>query len=542
MRLIGIMRGSATPASSSFHPGLHAARRRLGGRWRSGCRTLPERLLDHREHSFEGRLAEIAARRRRRRCSSATRSAAGSRCAPRCGDPGATRGLVLVGATAGIEEPSRARGTRRGRRAARLLDRGAPDRGRRGALGAPAGVRGPVRRARRGAARRPPLRTTRARWPSCCAPPARACSSRSGTSCARSSCPVLAHRRRAATSGYADAAKRIGRHGSERARLGIVADAGHAAAAAAAGGGRSSYSVEFLDEHLGVARASSTLDAEARARAAPPASRCAGGGSARASGESNSSERRQPAGERAAPRRRPAAARRRCPTARRACSTGTRPARSARAAAERLARRLEAAARGQLHVHDVAGLEPRPPRARRSRVRRPTRRRRSGSTRAARTSASSSSVRAGLLDELEVVLLERPDRVHRLVHRPGAVGVDPQRRPRADRLAHRRHALDVVGQPDLQLEAGVARRARPRAARSATSSGGPAAQRQVHRQRVARRLGQRALLLARLEVEARDLLGGAHLRRAPPAAAAAARRSARSSGTPSYGSNGAASP
>ena len=63
----------------------------------------------------------------------------------------------------------------------------------------------------------------------------------------------------------------------------------------------------------------------------------------------------------------------------------------------------------------------------------------------------------------------------RLVGRPGAVRVDPQRGPRADRLAHGRDALGVIGQADLQLEARVAvaeplgGRARrpPRAARPA---------------------------------------------------------------------------
>ena len=60
----------------------------------------------------------------------------------------------------------------------------------------------------------------------------------------------------------------------------------------------------------------------------------------------------------------------------------------------------------------------------------------------------------------------------------------------------------------------------PSRARSATSSGGPAARVRFTGSASPARLGERALLLARVQVEPRDLLGGARLRR-PPAAAAA---------------------
>ena len=55
----------------------------------------------------------------------------------------------------------------------------------------------------------------------------------------------------------------------------------------------------------------------------------------------------------------------------------------------------------------------------------------------------------------------------RLVGAPGAVGVDPDPRVRADRLAHRRDLRDVVRRPDLELE-GRRSRAPPSAASAAT--------------------------------------------------------------------------
>ncbi len=86
----------------------------------------------------------------------------------------------------------------------------------------------------------------------------------------------------------------------------------------------------------------------------------------------------------------------------------------------------------------------------------------------------------------------------------------------ASRTAATRSASS--GQPDLQLEAGVAvAQPGPRALRHLL--GRPGGERHVHRQRVLVRLGERALLLARVQVEPGDLLGGARLRRPPPAAA-----------------------
>jgi 2-succinyl-6-hydroxy-2,4-cyclohexadiene-1-carboxylate synthase len=81
-----------------------------GDAWRPVAELLPERypstLLDHREHSCEGRLAEIAA--------AAGEGAVlvgyslGGRLALRAvlREPGRYAGLVTVGATAGLDEPS----------------------------------------------------------------------------------------------------------------------------------------------------------------------------------------------------------------------------------------------------------------------------------------------------------------------------------------------------------------------------------------------------------------------------------------------------
>jgi 2-succinyl-6-hydroxy-2,4-cyclohexadiene-1-carboxylate synthase len=78
--------------------------------WRPVAELLPERypsvLLDHREHSSEGRLAEIA--------DSAAEGSVlvgyslGGRLALRAvlRDPGRYTGLVTVGATAGLDDPS----------------------------------------------------------------------------------------------------------------------------------------------------------------------------------------------------------------------------------------------------------------------------------------------------------------------------------------------------------------------------------------------------------------------------------------------------
>ena len=65
-----------------------------GDAWRPVAELLPERypsvLLDHAEHTFEGRLAEIAAAGERRACWWATRWAAGWRCEPPCATRSAT--------------------------------------------------------------------------------------------------------------------------------------------------------------------------------------------------------------------------------------------------------------------------------------------------------------------------------------------------------------------------------------------------------------------------------------------------------------------
>ena len=77
-----------------------------GDAWRPVAELLPERypsrLLDHAEHSFEGRMAEIAGAR----ADFLVGYSLGGRLALRAAlrSPEAYRGVVLVGATAGIEE------------------------------------------------------------------------------------------------------------------------------------------------------------------------------------------------------------------------------------------------------------------------------------------------------------------------------------------------------------------------------------------------------------------------------------------------------
>jgi 2-succinyl-6-hydroxy-2,4-cyclohexadiene-1-carboxylate synthase len=79
-----------------------------GNAWRPVAELLPERypstLLDHREHSLEGRLGEIAAAGEGRVL---VGYSLGGRLALRAAlrEPGRYAGVVTVGATAGIDEP-----------------------------------------------------------------------------------------------------------------------------------------------------------------------------------------------------------------------------------------------------------------------------------------------------------------------------------------------------------------------------------------------------------------------------------------------------
>jgi 2-succinyl-6-hydroxy-2,4-cyclohexadiene-1-carboxylate synthase len=88
-----------------------------GDAWRPVAELVPERypstLLDHAEHSFEGRLREIAAAGESRVL---VGYSLGGRLALRAAlrEPGRYAGVVTVGATAGIDEP----GTRDARAAA----------------------------------------------------------------------------------------------------------------------------------------------------------------------------------------------------------------------------------------------------------------------------------------------------------------------------------------------------------------------------------------------------------------------------------------
>ena len=285
------------------------------------------------------------------------------------------------------------------------------------------------RAARRAACRHDP-RGSR----SSCAAPARARSSRSGTSWRRSTA------RCSRVAGELDTTLRGRRLPDRRARearrgRGSCPDAGHAP------------QLERPDEF---ARAPTRVPrralrpARALARRSTPrpgparhgeqaVARAAG---ARARVGVEQLQRRQAAGERAAARRPPAGARPRSPGPVERARQERRRCRARRAVAERLARGAEAAAAA---------------RASRSR-----RRSASGSA-AARTSSARGHRLVGGDRGRHALRAPRPaPRASRraaprtggrtargcgcaaigLVHRPGAVGVDPQRRPRADRLAH----------------------------------------------------------------------------------------------------------
>ena len=259
--------------------------------------------------------------------------------------------------------------------------------------------------------------------------------------------------------------------------------------------------------------------------------RAAGAGSARASARVEQLERRQAAGE-----REPLAGGELerggdAPRARRACSKEGLDARVAR----RLAARLARGPKPPLPASFTFTASQAPSSTARAHVvgrRRSARRRRSATTTRARTSASSSSVAHGCSTARGRAARARGSRstASSTVQAPLASRRSAGHGP--DRLAHRGHALRVVGQPDLELEAGVAvAQARLRAPRGHLL-GRPGGQRQVHRDRVRARLAERPAVAARLQVEPRHLLGGPGLRRrAAPAAAAQraprARRAAR---------------
>ena len=432
--------------------------------WPSGS-TPPTALLDHREHSFEGRLAEIAAGGARARCWSATRSAAGWRCAPRCATRRATRALVTVGATAGIEDAQPS-----GRHAPRPTS-GSPSWIEAAPIEDVVAIweRQPlfadqsealVEAQRAGRLAQDPRELA---LPAAHAP-ARACSSRSGTSCSRSSCPCW-RSPAAATRATPSAARQDRRHRARTRKARIVADAGPRRRTC-------SSPTRWSPTHLPISLDERTSTSE-RLRAPRRPAR------ARRHLQRPVARRRQRARERRVEQlqRRQPAGQLQVLGGGQLQRGGDAPGPVERARQERaeplrarqpqrLAGGAEAARAGQLHVDDVAGLSldrARAPRA----PSRPTRPPRSGWTRgrapgaaprgcgrAARRTRGRSCSSARMLRD-------------RLVDRPGAVGVDPQRGPGADRLAHRRDALLVVGQADLHLEARVAgahalaRRARP---------------------------------------------------------------------------------
>jgi 2-succinyl-6-hydroxy-2,4-cyclohexadiene-1-carboxylate synthase len=101
VRLIGIICGAMVLFIPCFM--------QRGDAWRPVAELLPERypsaLLDHREHSFEGRLREIAAAGEGRVLAGYS---LGGRLALRAAlrEPGRYGGLVTVSTTAGIDEPA----------------------------------------------------------------------------------------------------------------------------------------------------------------------------------------------------------------------------------------------------------------------------------------------------------------------------------------------------------------------------------------------------------------------------------------------------
>ena len=548
MRLIGHhrvgMRRAGDATVDLFVPGLHAARRRLGAACAGVCPNASRATRStSRRSTFEGRLAEIAAAGEG---AVLVRLLAGR-------PPGAACGAARPRAYAGLVHGGRL-GRDRGRRRAR----GAPRRGRRASWPPgsrrsrsrrswPRWERQPVfadqsRRAGRGPAPRPPEpRPASAGAAAAQRRPGR-CSSRSGTSLETlSSCPVLAWPASSTTVRYAASA---GRRPDGRAALvgtrprgaSAAPGAGHAPQLAAAPDAvRRALLLEFLDEHLGE-------------RVARPRRRPGPGPAGTASRPSRG--RRQRARDarrrtaRASPARRPARARSAAASCSAAamphgpssvlerngsspCSRAPRaapraPARSRRCAASltfdrRRRPRARPRARTSSDVghrlvggdrHATRARAPRPaPRASRTAARRA--RGRSRLERARSRATASSTVQAPFASS-----------------RSAGHG--------ADRVAHGGHALLVVGQPDLHLEAGVAvaqalaRRAPP------PPPGGPAGSVQVHGDRVgcaARRAGApRGAPRGRAAPSPRRRAPAAARGRAPPLRSAA---TARSSGTPS---------
>ncbi|MBA3359525.1 MAG: hypothetical protein H0U20_08745, partial [Thermoleophilaceae bacterium] len=99
------MDGSAQRPAVVFVPGFMQP----GDAWAPVAEALPERypsvLLDHAEHTFEGRLAEIAsAGERAVLCGYSLGGRLALHAAIR--EPGRYAGLVTVGASAGIEAPA----------------------------------------------------------------------------------------------------------------------------------------------------------------------------------------------------------------------------------------------------------------------------------------------------------------------------------------------------------------------------------------------------------------------------------------------------
>ena len=541
-RRVGAVDRDHAGAMVLFIPGFM----QRGDAWRPVAELLPERypstMLDHAEHSFEGRL-----RRDRRSpaqtCSWATRSAAGSRCARRCARPSPSARSCLVGATAGIEEgPLRVARAEADEKLASWIE----------AMPMEDIVSGSG-----SASRCSPTSPTRSSRPS--APgrlshdprslalllrtagqgAARAGVARAALARATAAGDRRRARRRLQPRGEAHRLDRSERPGGDRGGSGACA-----APSAPGRGGRLSPSF-WMQRSDGDGGEILVVDAHPEARAGGhlerPAARAAAARPPPGSRTARASRARTRA---SAPRRRRAEAPRRCPRARRACSTGRRRARDERAS--------RSSSRAGLKPPALASFTFTTSQASSSTARRRSRSEATDSSAAIgvdtrwRTSASSRSEPQGCSTSSRSCVLDRSDRVHGVVDGPHAVGVHPQRRPGTDRLADGGHALHVVGKPHLQLEARVAlaharlapARPPPPAARRPASCS-PAARACAARRAggpPGARAGRAGDLLASRVSSAARTCGG---RRPPPPVSAAA---ARSSGTPSYGSNGAASP